>query len=69
VAVVDQSGNKRTLSGQFVSAQGLAWWPDGKEIWFTATTSGSSRELRAVTVDGKERLVYLGTGTLTLQDI
>jgi Tol biopolymer transport system component len=69
VAVVDQSGNKRTLSGQFVSAQGLAWWPDGKEIWFTATTSGSSRELRAVTVDGRERLVYLGTGTLTLQDI
>jgi eukaryotic-like serine/threonine-protein kinase len=69
VAVVDQSGNKKVLSGQFVSAQGLAWSPDGKEVWFTATTSGSSRELRAVTLEGKERLVYLGTGTLTLQDI
>jgi eukaryotic-like serine/threonine-protein kinase len=69
VATVDQSGNKKTLSGDFVSAQGLAWWPGGNEIWFTGTTSGSSRELRAVSLSGKERLVYLGTGTLTLQDI
>jgi eukaryotic-like serine/threonine-protein kinase len=69
IVTVDQAGNKHTLTIDFVSAQGLAWWPDGKEIWFTATTSGSSRELHAVTVDGKERLVYLGTGTLTLQDI
>lgn len=69
VAIVDQSGNKKILSGQFVSAQGLAWAPGGKEIWFTGTTSGSSRELRAVTLSGQERLVYLGTGTLTLHDI
>lgn len=69
VAIVDRSGNKKILSGQFVSAQGLAWAPGGKEIWFTATTSGSSRELRAVTLSGQERLVYLGTGTLTLHDI
>ncbi|HXZ42956.1 MAG TPA: protein kinase, partial [Terriglobales bacterium] len=68
VAIVDSSGNKKTLTGQFVSAQGLAWSP-GSEVWFTATTSGSSRELRAVTLSGKERLVHLGTGTLTLHDI
>jgi Tol biopolymer transport system component len=69
IATVDQTGNKKTLTGEFVSAQGLAWWPGGNEIWFTGTTSGSSRELRAVTLAGKERLVYLGTGTLTLHDI
>src|SRR5207249_6053890 len=70
VAVVDLSGNKKTLTGQFVSAQGLAWWPTkNNEVWFTATTSGSSRELRAASPLGKERLVYLGTGTLTLHDI
>ena len=69
VATVDQAGNKKTLTGEFVSVQGLAWWPEGNEIWFTGTTSGSSRELRAVTLTGKERLVYLGTGTLTLHDI
>jgi hypothetical protein len=69
IAVVDASGNKKTLSSQYVSVQGLAWRPDGKEVWFTGTKSGSSRELRAVTLDGKERTVFLGTGTLTLHDI
>ncbi len=69
ISLVDLAGNKKNLTGEFVAAQGLAWWPSGKEIWFTATTSGSSRELHAVTLAGKERLIYLGTGTLTLQDI
>jgi eukaryotic-like serine/threonine-protein kinase len=69
VAVVDASGKKKILTQEYVSAQGLAWWPTGNEIWYTATTSGSSRELHAVTLAGKDRLVYLGTGTLTLQDI
>jgi serine/threonine protein kinase len=69
VAVIDLGGNKKKVSGDFVSLQGLAWRPEGDEIWFTGTTSGSSRQLRAVTLAGKERLVYLGTGTLTLYDI
>jgi eukaryotic-like serine/threonine-protein kinase len=68
VAIVDRQGNKKTLTGQFVSVQGLSWSTAG-EVWFTGTTSGSSRELRAVTLSGKERLIYLGTGTLTLHDI
>jgi len=70
VAVVDKSGQKKTLSTlAFVSAQGLAWHPAQNEIWFSATTSGSSRALYAVAPGKKERLVYLGTGTLTLHDI
>jgi eukaryotic-like serine/threonine-protein kinase len=69
VAIIDTSGNKKTISGQYASLQGLAWRPDGAEVWFTGTTSGSSRELRAATLDGKDRLVFTGTGTLTLHDI
>jgi eukaryotic-like serine/threonine-protein kinase len=70
VAIVDKSGQKKTLSTlKFVSTQGLAWHPLQKEIWFSATTSGSSRALYAVAPGKKERLVYLGTGTLTLHDI
>jgi Tol biopolymer transport system component len=70
VAVIDKSGKKNTLTtSTFVSNQGLAWRPDGKEVWFSATTSGSSRALYAVGPGKKERLVYLGTGTLTLHDI
>jgi len=70
IAIVDKSNKKKTLTtAPYVSAQGLAWRRDGREVWFTATTSGSSRSLQAVTLNGKERLVYLGTGTLTLHDI
>ena len=70
VAIVDKTGKKTTLTtSAFVSAQGLAWRTDGGEVWFTATTSGSSRALYAVAPGKKERLVYLGTGTLTLHDI
>jgi len=44
IAVIDSSGNKNTLTGQFVSAQGVAWSPNGNEVWFTGTTSGRSEE-------------------------
>jgi Tol biopolymer transport system component len=70
VATVDRNGQKKTLTSlKFVSTQGLAWHPVQNEIWFSATTSGSSRALYAVAPGKKERLVYLGTGTLTLHDI
>jgi len=69
IAVVDQQGRKKKLAGQFSDALGLAWAPAGTEVWFTATRSGSSTSLRAVTLSGKERVVYLGTGTLILHDI
>jgi len=69
IAIVDKQSGEKKLTGQFVSAQGLAWSPTGNEVWFTATRSGSSRSLHAVTLSGKERLIYLGTGTLTLHDI
>jgi len=69
VAVVDQAGNKMTLSSDWYTAQGLAWSADGKEIWFTATKIGFDRALYAVTLSGRERLVARMPGTLTLLDI
>ena len=70
VAIIDKTGQKKTLTTlSFVSAQGIAWHPQLNEIWFSATTFGSSRALYAVSPGKKERLVYLGTGTLTLHDI
>ena len=69
VMTIDATGNKKTISNQYSSAQGLAWHPDGKEVWFTGTTTGANRQLRAASLTGKDRLVYLGTGELTVQDI
>jgi eukaryotic-like serine/threonine-protein kinase len=69
IAVIDADKKVKIISGNYVSAQGLAWTPDGKEVWYTATTSGSNRQIWATTLEAKVRLVYQGTGTLTLRDI
>ena len=69
VAVVDLSGKKKTLSDGWYSSQGLAWSPDGEEIWFTGNKSGIDRALYAVSLAGKERLVARMPGTLMLLDI
>ncbi len=69
VAVVDLAGKKTVLSTGWYSNQGLAWSPDGHEIWFTGNKSGIDRALYAVTLSGKERLVARMPGTLMLLDI
>ena len=69
VAIVDLAGKKTMLSEGWESAQGLAWSPSGKEIWFTASRAGTARSLHAVTPAGHERAVLAAPGSLTLQDI
>ena len=69
VMVVDLSGNRRKLSHDWYSSQGLAWSPDGKEVWFTARAMGADRYLSAVGLSGNERLVTRIPGTLILFDI
>ncbi|HKW02317.1 MAG TPA: WD40 repeat domain-containing serine/threonine protein kinase [Vicinamibacterales bacterium] len=70
ICIVDRSGQARHLTRSWKSARGLAWSPDGKEIWFTAADDeNQNRTLRAVTPEGRERLVYDGLGGLTLWDI
>jgi serine/threonine protein kinase/WD40 repeat protein len=69
LAVVDLSGNKRLLSSQWFTIQGLAWAPDGKEIWFTASKSGTDRTLYATSLEGKQRIVARLPGALMLLDI
>ncbi len=69
IAIVDNSGKKQVLSGPWYTVQGVAWAPDGKEVWFTASKSGNDRILYAVTLDGKLRLVARTPGALMLYDI
>ena len=69
VAVVDLKGNKKVLAGEWFTVQGLAWSPDGDEVWFTASKTGTDRTLYAVTLDGKERMVLRLPGALMLLDI
>ena len=69
VAIVDLSGVKKKLSGDWYSVQGLAWSADGREVWFTATETGLDRDLSAVNLSGEKRLVARMPGTLMLFDI
>ncbi len=69
VSVVDLSGKKKDLTSLFASAQGLAWSPDGSEIWFTAAEAGGNRWLHAVNASGRVRDLYRGAGVLTLHDV
>lgn len=68
VAVVRVGGEARIISGGWVSAQGLAWGPNG-EVWFTATEAGNARSLWAVAPGGEKRIIYRGMGSLTLHDL
>ena len=67
-AVIDGAGKKTALTPAFGSVQGLAWSPDGREIWFTAAEVGN-RALYAVSLSGKRRMLASVTGSLTIQDI
>jgi len=69
VAIVDMEGNFEVLSSGWSSAQGLAWSPDGREVWFTAFRAESSRTLYAATLDGSVRAVFQTAGHLNLADI
>jgi len=69
VEVIGRSGPPRTISRGWLSVAGLAWAPDGREIWFTGARAGMLRALWAVSLDGRERLLYRAPVRLTLDDV
>jgi Tol biopolymer transport system component len=69
VEVVDLAGSKRTLSSGWSATQGLAWSPNGEEIWFTVVGVGNALGLYAVTLAGQQRLITRVPGAVTLHDI
>jgi eukaryotic-like serine/threonine-protein kinase len=69
VAVVDLSGTVTKLTDDWPSVRGLAWSPTGSEIWFTAGEARTTRAVRAVTLDGKQRKILAAPGSMTLWDI
>src|SRR5713226_6451118 len=69
LVLVDLAGNKKSLTGEWATIQGLAWSADSREVWFTASKSGVDRTLYAVSLDGKERMVLRLPGAVMLFDI
>lgn len=69
VSVVDLAGKKTVLSTGWESEEGLAWSPDGKEVWFSATHAGLDLQIYAVDSFGHLRQAFRALGGVTLQDI
>jgi Tol biopolymer transport system component len=72
VATINDAGNHKQLTGEFATAQGLAWSHGGAEIWFTAnggTTGGTDRQLFGVTLAGKQREILTAAQGTRLMDV
>ncbi|MFT3706939.1 MAG: protein kinase [Archangium sp.] len=68
VVVIDRTGKQLAATGSFLSVEGVAWGPNA-EVWFTGTTHGVTRELRALSLDGTSRLIQRAPGPLRLWDV
>jgi Tol biopolymer transport system component len=66
---VDRKGERRVLSDGWGTLRGLAWSPDGREVWFTADRGGAARGLHAMSLDGRLRQVLQLASNLTVHDI
>jgi eukaryotic-like serine/threonine-protein kinase len=55
---VDLSGKRAVLVPDDVSLEGVAWSPDGKEVWYAGTSNGGWADtIFAVSLSGKKRTV------------
>ncbi|HUG52202.1 MAG TPA: winged helix-turn-helix domain-containing protein [Vicinamibacteria bacterium] len=69
VVLFDDSGQRRVLSESWASIHGLAWSPDGREVWFTGTRVGADSALHAVDLEGRVRTLVPALGRLILHDV
>jgi Tol biopolymer transport system component len=69
IVILDAKGNPKAHSSFYSSVEGLAWSPNGKEVWFSAVPAGSARSIYALDFSGKERLIYRAPGGLIIHDI
>ena len=72
IALLDRSGRKTTLSSGWGDFTSLAWSPSGDEVWFTAfrREDPTTSALRAVSTDGRERLLFPSlSGLLSIHDV
>jgi hypothetical protein len=47
---------------------GLAWAPTGRDVWFTEGPRRTARDLHAVDLEGRRRVIYRSAGGLALVD-
>jgi Tol biopolymer transport system component len=68
VSMVDRAGRRTVLTDFHQTIRGLAWMPDGSEIWFSGIRNSQSG-IFAVTPAGKQRTVWASPSFVKLYDI
>ena len=69
VSIIDTNGKNKVSSRRWGNLQGLAWSPDGSEVWFTAGDRGVITPIYAMDLKGRERLVHSLPGCYWLSEI
>jgi Tol biopolymer transport system component len=62
-------GAPRVLSGPWSSVNGLAWSPDGSEVWFTAAEFGTTTSLYAASLSGHVRVLSRSAYRIAIHDV
>jgi eukaryotic-like serine/threonine-protein kinase len=69
VILVDRTGKRTLLSGEYEREEGLSWSLTGDEVLFTASTTGSVLTLWGVDLSGHRRVALRSAGGLTMHDV
>jgi serine/threonine protein kinase len=69
IVIIDARGERVAESIGYHSIAGIAWTPNGDEVWSAAHHEGTGRDLVALSIRGKERVVLPAAGRFTLNDI
>ncbi len=70
VSVVDTKGRKTTLTRLHDSLVGIAWTPDGSEVWFSCAQMSDPDQLAAVDLRGHvRRVANTPGGTPVIEDV
>jgi Tol biopolymer transport system component len=71
IAVIDSTGQVTRVANNMRGIRGLAWSPDGSEVWFAAATpfEGSVRSLHAASFAGQIRSLLPGAIDVALMDV
>lgn len=68
--MLDLRTGKKLVTNEWEGEQGLAWAPDGREFWITATSGrDSERTLYGITRSGRQREILRVPGGLFLNDV
>jgi len=69
VAIVDQQGHHKQLTGEYPTLQGMAWSRMGKEVWYTASEASTDRLLYGVNLAGTKREILAAPYGMRIMDV